>query len=149
MGRNLKGEEINKFFRGQRNNNPMNIIGGPNRWQGMKGRQEDRNFVQFTTMTYGVRAAMILLTKYHRDYNLKTVPEIVHRWAPDGGEAEKNYITHVRNTLFKSDINQTRADLFKLMQAMCWFESRYSLSQLMFNTALKECPVSVQSYWRK
>ena len=142
-------KEINKFFRGQRNNNPMNIIGGPNRWQGMKGRQEDRNFVQFTTMTYGVRAAIIILTKYHRDYNLKTVPEIVHRWAPDGGEAERNYITHVRNTLFKSDINQTRADLLKLMQAMCWFESRYNLSQLMFNTALKECPVSVQSYWRK
>ena len=141
-------KEINKFFRGQRNNNPMNIVGGPNRWQGMKGRQEDRNFVQFTTMTYGVRAAMILLTKYHRDYNLKTVPEIVHRWAPDGGEAEKNYITHVRNTLFKSDINQTRADLLKLMQAMCWFESRYSLSQLMFNSALKECPLSVQNYWR-
>ena len=145
----MKKETINKFFRGQRNNNPMNIIGGPNKWQGMKGKQEDRNFVQFTTMTYGVRAAMILLTKYHRDYNLKTVPEIIHRWAPDGGEAEKNYITHVRNTLFKSDINQTRADLFKLMQAMCWFESRYNLSQLMFNTVLKECPVSVQSYWRK
>ena len=144
----MKKETINKFFRGQRNNNPMNIVGGPNRWQGMKGKQEDRNFVQFTTMTYGVRAAMILLTKYHRDYNLKTVPEIIHRWAPDGGEAEKNYITHVRNTLFKSDINQTRADLLKLMQAMCWFESRYNLSQLMFNTALKECPVSVQSYWR-
>ena len=141
-------KEINKLFRGQRNNNPMNIIGGPNRWQGMKGRQEDRNFVQFTTMTYGVRAAIIILTKYHRDYNLKTVPEIVHRWAPDGGEAEKNYITHVRNTLFKSDINQTRADLLKLMQAMCWFESRYNLSQLMFNTALKECPLSVQNYWR-
>ena len=145
----MKKESINKVFRGQRNNNPMNIVGGPNRWQGMKGKQEDRNFVQFTTMTYGVRAAMILLTKYHRDYNLKTVPEIIHRWAPDGGEAEKNYITHVRNTLFKSDINQTRADLLKLMQAMCWFESRYNLSQLMFNTALKECPVSVQSYWRK
>jgi hypothetical protein len=144
----MKKETINKFFRGQRNNNPMNIVGGPNRWQGMKGKQEDRNFVQFTTMTYGVRAAMILLTKYHRDYNLKTVPEIIHRWAPDGGEAEKNYITHVRNTLFKSDINQTRADLLKLMQAMCWFESRYNLSQLMFNTALKECPLSVQNYWR-
>ena len=148
MGRNLKGEEINKFFRGQRNNNPMNIVGGPNRWQGMKGKQEDRNFVQFTTMTYGVRAAIILLTKYHRDYNLKTVPEIVHRWAPDGGEVEMNYITHVRNTLFKSDVNQTRADLLKLMQAMCWFESRYNLSQLMFNTVLKECPLSVQNYWR-
>ena len=144
----MKKETINKFFRGQRNNNPMNIIGGPNKWQGMKGKQEDRNFVQFTTMTYGVRAAIILLTKYHRDYNLKTVPEIVHHWAPDGGEAEKNYITHVRNTLFKSDVNQTRADLLKLMQAMCWFESRYNLSQLMFNTALKECPLSVQNYWR-
>lgn len=141
-------KEINKFFRGQRNNNPMNIVGGPNKWQGMKGRQEDRKFVQFETMTMGVRAAIIILTKYHRDYKLKTVPEIVHRWAPDGGEAEKNYITHVRNTLFKSDINQTRADLFKLMQAMCWFESRYNLSLLMFNSAMKECPVSVQNYWR-
>ena len=142
-------ESINKFFRGQRNNNPMNIIGGPNKWQGMKVGQTDRNFVQFETMTMGVRAAMVILTKYHRDYQLKTVPEIVHRWAPDGGEAEKNYITHVRNTLFKSDINQTRADLLKLMQAMCWFESRYNLSQLMFKSAMKECPVSVQSYWKK
>ena len=141
-------KEINKFFRGQRNNNPMNIVGGPNKWQGMAKGQTDKQFVQFETMTMGVRAAMVILTKYHRDYNLKTVPEIVHRWAPDGGEAEKNYITHVRNTLFKSDINQTRADLFKLMQAMCWFESRYNLSQLMFNTALKECPLSVQNYWR-
>ena len=141
-------ESINKFFRGQRNNNPMNIVGGPNKWQGMKAGQTDRNFVQFETMTMGVRAAMVILTKYHRDYHLKTVPEIVHRWAPDGGEAEKNYITHVRNTLFKSDINQTRADLFKLMQAMCWFESRYNLSQLMFNTAMLACPLSVQNYWK-
>jgi hypothetical protein len=141
-------ESINKFFRGQRNNNPMNIVGGPNKWQGMAKGQTDKQFVQFETMTMGVRAAMVILTKYHRDYNLKTVPEIVHRWAPDGGEAEKNYITHVRNILFKSDINQTRADLLKLMQAMCWFESRYNLSQLMFNTALKECPLSVQNYWR-
>ena len=141
-------KEINKFFRGQRNNNPMNIVGGPNKWQGMAKGQTDKQFVQFETMTMGVRAAMVILTKYHRDYQLKTVPEIVHRWAPDGGEAEKNYITHVRNTLFKSDINQTRADLLKLMQAMCWFESRYNLSQLMFNTALKECPLSVQNYWR-
>ena len=144
----LDKNTINKFFRGQRNNNPMNIVCGPNHWQGMKGRQADRNFVQFETMTMGVRAAMVILTKYHRDYNLKTVPEIVHRWAPDGGEVEKSYITYVRNTLFKSDINQTLADLFKLMQAMCWFESRYSLSKLMFYSALKECPLSVQNYWK-
>ena len=141
-------EETKKFFRGQRNNNPMNIVGGPNKWQGMAKGQTDKQFVQFETMTMGVRAAMVILTKYHRDYQLKTVPEIVHRWAPDGGEAEKNYITHVRNTLFKSDINQTRADLLKLMQAMCWFESRYSLSQLMFNSAMLKCPLSVQNYWR-
>lgn len=142
----MKIDEI--LTRGMRNCNPMNIVGGPNQWQGMAKGQTDKQFVQFVSVTYGLRAAIILLTKYHRDYNLKTVPEIVHRWAPDGGEAEKNYITHVRNTLFKSDINQTRADLFKLMQAMCWFESRYNLSQLMFSTAIKECPKSVQNYWR-
>ena len=142
-------KEIDMFFRGQRNNNPMNIVGGPNKWQGMAKGQTDKQFVQFTTMTYGVRAAIILLTKYHRDHGLHTVTAIVHRWAPDGGDAERNYCTHVRNTLWKEDVNQTRADLLKVMQAMCWFESRYTLTELMFNMAMQECPQSVQSYWRK
>ena len=145
----LSKQEINKFFRGQRNNNPMNIVGGPNNWQGMAKGQTDKQFVQFTTMTYGVRAAIILLTRYHRDHGLKSVTKIVHRWAPDGGDAERNYTTYVRNTLWKEDVNQTRDDLFKVMQAMCWFESRYNLSRLMFDGAMKECPGSVQSYWRK
>ena len=140
-------QEINKFFRGQRNNNPMNIVGGPNNWQGMAKGQTDKQFVQFTTMTYGVRAAIILLTKYHRDHGLHTVTAIVHRWAPDGGDAERNYTTHVRNTLCKEQVSNTRADLLKVMRAMCWFESRYTLTELMFNMAMQECPGSVQSYW--
>ena len=65
------------------------------------------------------------------------------------GDAERNYTTYVRNTLWKEDVNQTRDDLFKVMQAMCWFESRYNLSRLMFGGAMKECPQTVQSYWRK
>ena len=142
-------KEIDMFFRGQRNNNPMNIVGGTNQWQGMAGKQNDKQFVQFTSMTYGVRAAIILLTKYHRDHGLHTVTAIVHRWAPDGGDAERNYTTHVRNTLCKENVSATRADLLKVMQAMCWFESRYTLTELMFNMAMKECPQSVQSYWRK
>ena len=142
-------ENTKKFFRGQRNNNPMNIVGGPNNWQGMAKGQTDKQFVQFTTMTYGVRAAIILLTKYHRDHGLHNVTAIVHRWAPDGGDAERNYTTYVRNTLCKEQVSNTRADLLKVMQAMCWFESCYTLSQLMFDMAMKECPQSVQSYWRK
>lgn len=145
---NLDKNTINKFFRGQRNNNPMNIVCGPNHWQGMKGRQADRNFVQFETMTYGLRAAIILLTKYHRDYALTTVKGIIHRWAPDGGEVEKNYVTYVLNHLWKQDVSATRRDLYHLMQGMCYVESRYVLTETAFDAAMKECPMSVQNYWK-
>ena len=134
--------------RGMRNCNPLNIVGGPNQWQGMAKGQTDKKFVQFVSVTHGLRAAIILLTRYHRDYALTTVKGIIHRWAPDGGEVEKNYVTFVANNLCKQAVSATRRDLYHLMQGMCYVESRYVLTETAFDAAMQICPKTIKDYWK-
>lgn len=71
-----------KTPRGLRNNNPLNIIHSKAHWQGMNDRQTDPNFVQFKSMEWGIRAAVMTLRSYHKK-GYKTVQAIVQRWCPD------------------------------------------------------------------
>ena len=50
--------------RGIRNDNPLNIRRTKDRWTGMRERQTDKTFVQFTARVYGYRAAFVLLRGY-------------------------------------------------------------------------------------
>ena len=72
-----------KIPRGIRNNNPLNIRRMKNaKWAGLCADQTDRDFCQFTSMAYGWRAAFLLLRKYYFVYELKTLRDIISRWAP-------------------------------------------------------------------
>ena len=42
--------------RGLRNNNPGNIRITKDKWQGLREKQEDKSFFQFTEMKWGYRA---------------------------------------------------------------------------------------------
>lgn len=68
--------------RGIRNNNPLNIIHSGAKWQGLADFQPDKNFCKFTSMAYGIRAAVLILRSY-RKKGFTTVQEIVTRWCPD------------------------------------------------------------------
>lgn len=78
--------------RGIRNNNPLNIRIG-NKWFGEVDNPTDHEFEQFKEMKFGVRAAFIILWKYINKYQLKTVEDIVKRWAPI---SENNVASYVR-----------------------------------------------------
>ena len=143
----MKNDAI-RLARGQRNCNPMNIIRNNSAWKGMKEKQTDKQFIQFESTAYGIRAAIILLTKYHAYQGLRQVPTIVHRWAPDGGDAERNYIRFVTNELGRVDVEDTKHDLYNMMKAMCFFESHYVLSERVFEDAMKLVPVQYSKYWR-
>lgn len=69
--------------RGIRNNNPGNIRIG-NKWQGLvtKYEQTDKEFDQFTDPTWGIRALAALLVNYQDKYGLRTVRQVINRWAP-------------------------------------------------------------------
>lgn len=68
--------------RGIRNNNPLNIIHSGAKWQGLSNIQPDKTFCKFTSMAFGIRAAVLILRSY-RKKGFTTVQEIVTRWCPD------------------------------------------------------------------
>lgn len=80
--------------RGIRNNNPLNIRIG-NAWLGEVAKPTDKEFEQFVAPVYGLRAAFIILRRYISRYNLRTVDQIISRWAPAKENNTENYIKQV------------------------------------------------------
>lgn len=80
--------------RGIRNCNPLNIRVG-NTWLGEVPHPTDRQFEQFVSMRYGLRAAFIILRRYIRRYHLDTVPDIIATWAPSSENNTAAYIDTV------------------------------------------------------
>lgn len=71
----------NNLPRGLRNNNPGNIRRNSDVFQGEK-TSSDKEFKQFKTMAYGYRAVFKILSNYYRNYHLKTIRQMICRWAP-------------------------------------------------------------------
>lgn len=137
--------------RGIRNNNPANIRRGCN-WKGLTKTQTDREFCQFTTMTWGVRALLITLRTYVVKHHLHTVREIITRWAPpsDGNNTEK-YIETIEDVLnykcpkvtltlqtmdFKPEFQHSECILYLIAKEMCKIESGYNLDYSYYLNAL-------------
>lgn len=112
--------------RGIRNNNPLNIRIG-NRWKGEVDNPSDTQFEQFKEMKWGVRAAFIILGNYMERYNLRTIPEIVTRWAPKSENDTLNYIKLVSkysgfDTSYRFDWLR-QDEMVALFVAMCFVEN--------------------------
>ena len=90
-----------KIPRGVRNCNPLNIRLTKNaKWAGLAKEQTDSAFCQFASMTYGWRAAFLLLRKYYFTYKLRTIRDIISRWAPSEDNNPTNvYIDSVVQTM--------------------------------------------------
>ena len=137
--------------RGIRNNNPANIRRG-SYWRGLVNKPTDKEFCQFISMSWGVRALLITLRAYVVKHHLHTVREIITRWAPpsDGNNTEK-YIEYVEKAVEQIDTpiplslqeidfmsrNQHReCILYVVAKAMCKIESGYNLEYEMYLNAL-------------
>ena len=62
--------------------NPGNVRHSDTHWIGQATDQPDPSFVAFTDPVYGIRACARILLNYGRLHGLKTIREIVTRWAP-------------------------------------------------------------------
>ncbi|AYY81313.1 structural protein [Proteus vulgaris] len=80
-----------KIARGERNNNPGNIRHG-SQWQGLSVEQTDKDFCQFISPEYGIRAIYKLLQTYQKKYGLNTIKTIIHRYAPPNENNTIGYI---------------------------------------------------------
>lgn len=75
---------------GIRNNNPLNIRVSGNNWLGKI--PSENAFEKFESMKYGIRAAVKNLQTYYNNYGLKTVKDIISRWAPSNENDTNTYI---------------------------------------------------------
>lgn len=137
--------------RGIRNNNPANIIRG-SLWRGMKVIQTDKKFVQFTSMTWGVRALIYLLRVYVKKHKLYSIRQIISRWAPpeDNNNTEGYIQFCLERIAYVFDADQPLLSpaefdsvegagswkLYYLCKAMCQIESKYDLTYTTFHDAL-------------
>lgn len=80
--------------RGIRNNNPGNIRHGE-KWEGLSDKQTDSSFCVFKTPEYGIRAMAKILLNYQKKYGLKTIKQIISRWAPPNENNTQSYVKSV------------------------------------------------------
>ena len=116
--------------RGLRNNNPLNIrrVAGT-RWKGQEPpsnsplKGEDREFVRFSSMEWGIRAAFCILNTYRRKYKAVCVEDIITRWAPASENDTAAYINGVcRLTGFGGKERLVESDWPQLLRAMVLIE---------------------------
>lgn len=111
--------------RGIRNNNPLNIRIG-NAWLGEVAIPTDKEFEQFTSLRWGLRAGFLLLKRYINRYHLNSIRLIVSRWAPSSENNTEAYIKRVSDlTGFDADevIDfDSKMQMCALVEAMCLVE---------------------------
>lgn len=116
--------------RGWRNKNVLNVRwNAANDWQGQTG--SDPVFCVFSNYEDGLRAAVKIIAKYWSDYNLRTVAQVLGRYAPDGDAYNDpaGYLRAVKELvgLEASDVLDTTYKAAKLVKAMAYVESRAGL----------------------
>lgn len=124
--------------RGIRNNNPLNIRRGSN-WIGLSKTQNDPSFCQFDSMTYGLRAGLIIIRTYMTRYKLHSVHTIVSRWAPPKENDTDSYVKSVAS-MMKIHALQTfdfgdRARIVSLVASMCKVETGISIDPKLIESA--------------
>lgn len=74
-------------------NNPFNIRSSRNKWLGQIGSR--KGFCEFSSLGYGIRAVLVLMCTYRDKYHLKTVRDVVTRFAPPSENKTEDYIKYV------------------------------------------------------
>ena len=128
---------------GLRNNNPLNIRRVPGQhWKGQEPpsnsplKGEDREFVRFSSIEYGIRAAFCILNTYRRKYKAVCVEDIINRWAPPSENDTKKYVETVcRLTGFGGKERLVEDQLPALVCAMAFVECGAPISKETINKA--------------
>ena len=113
--------------RGIRNNNPTNLVHiDVNKWQGLAVPPNDGRFCRFEAPAWGIRAAALNLISYQDRYGLRTIRELIGRWAPWSENDVYAYVSSVSKRMARGademlDLH-AYADLRPLIVAIIWHE---------------------------
>ena len=93
-----------KDVRGLRNNNPGNIERNSlYSWRGevnsLEDATEEDRFCQFSSFDYGIRAMYRILKTYRDKHFIRTLRDIISRWAPPSENDTESYIEDVWSSM--------------------------------------------------
>lgn len=113
--------------RGLANCNPGNIRRSSSRYRGEVRPSRDPDFKQFESIEWGYRAIFVTLNTYRRKYGLRTIREMISRWAPPVENHTEAYIRAVTaRTGFSADAvldTRSRQQMIPLIAAMSEVEN--------------------------
>ena len=113
--------------RGLANCNPGNIRRSSSRYRGEVRPSRDPDFKQFESIEWGYRAIFVTLNTYRRKYGLRTIREMISRWAPPVENHTEAYIRAVTaRTGFSADEvldTRSRQQMVPLIAAMSEVEN--------------------------
>lgn len=102
-----------KTSRGLRNNNPGNIRHDDTTWRG-EVASADKAFKAFESMAWGYRAMYVVLNTYQKKHGLRTVKQMISRWAPpveNDTEAYVDAVARWSNVSADAGITTTNRDV--------------------------------------
>lgn len=105
--------------RGIRNHNPGNLRWG-DPWQGLvpAKRRTDKAFCQFVSAAYGIRALSRTLITYQDKYGLRTVRQIISRWAPASENDAQAYVQVVARQIGRGADDQLDMQSYRDLRAV-------------------------------
>ena len=104
--------------RGLRNNNPGNIRHSKVKWQGQADAQPDPAFVTFTSPQFGIRALAKTLITYQATHGLKTIEQMIGRWAPPNENNTPAYVKAVAEAVAVPASMPVAVDAMRIMLPM-------------------------------
>lgn len=125
---------MKSIARGVRNNNPGNIdYNKANQWQGQLGLEvgvPKPRFARFDSPENGLRALGRLLQTYQSKHGLKTVKQIISRWAPSTENDTEAYVRSVEKrtgTTPGAEVNMKDPKVLRgFMEAIVIHENGYN-----------------------
>lgn len=106
--------------RAVRLNNPCNLRRSSIVWMGHAAEQPDPEFVAFKSPEWGFRAAFKTLRTYQTKYGLRSVEQMITRWAPPSENPTAAYVRRVAVAMgvgMKDPVDLTNVELAVSMLA--------------------------------
>lgn len=123
--------------RGIRNNNPFNIRKSENSWKGKIRISGDKDFEQFTTIWFGLRAGFLLLRNAYLNKGFDTPLRILYKYAPCKENDTQSYLDFVcsgdNGLTPDTRLSVNSLSFFEFLKKMLWYESKYDLTYENYN----------------
>ena len=125
--------------RGIKNNNPANIRRSASKWLGLSYIQSDKQFCQFISMSYGIRAFFMLMRTYRYKYHCMTPRSILTRFAPASENNLDAYIRFIESKGLPADLKFTSNAIYCIYARLVFiYESNYSVPSYFLKSVMDD-----------